>query len=108
MNNNKSNLLLFIKSDVFNIHWTNLIHRIDDSINSLNVNVSDTLGGQNHVVKVFIKYKKLYFLVPLSIRPVNAQTNLHIHTFSPKIGLSHIVCIKRIVFIYITCEGKRI
>ena len=31
-----------MKSDILNIHLTNLIHRIDDSINSLNVNFSDT------------------------------------------------------------------
>ena len=30
-----------MKSDILNIHLTNLIHRIDDSINGLNVNVSD-------------------------------------------------------------------
>ena len=33
-----------MKSDILNIHLTNSIHRIDDSINSLNVNVSDTEG----------------------------------------------------------------
>ena len=31
-----------MKSDILNIRLTNLIHRINDSINSLNVNVSDT------------------------------------------------------------------
>ena len=31
-----------MKSDILNIYLTNLVHRIDDSINSLNVNVSDT------------------------------------------------------------------
>ena len=30
-----------MKSDILNIHLTNFIHRIDDSINSLNINVSD-------------------------------------------------------------------
>ena len=30
-----------MKTDIINIHFTNLIYRIDDSINSLNVNVSD-------------------------------------------------------------------
>ena len=30
-----------MKSDFLNIHLT-LIHRFDDSINSLNVNISDT------------------------------------------------------------------
>ena len=29
-------------SDILNIHLTNLIHRIDDSINSLNVIFCDT------------------------------------------------------------------
>ena len=42
MKNNNSNSLFFMKSDILNIHLTNLIHRIDDSINGLNVNVSDT------------------------------------------------------------------
>ena len=38
-----------MKSDILNIHLTNLIDKIDDSIKSLNVNVSDTVkeGGQN-------------------------------------------------------------
>ena len=31
-----------MKSDILNIHLKKLIHRIDDSINGLNVNVSDT------------------------------------------------------------------
>ena len=31
-----------MKSDSLNIHLTNLIYIIDDNINSLNVNVSDT------------------------------------------------------------------
>ena len=31
-----------MKSDILNIHLTNLIHRIGDNISSLNVNVSDT------------------------------------------------------------------
>ena len=45
-----------MKSDILNIHLTNLIHRIYDSINSLCVNVSDTLGGQLHGVKVSMNY----------------------------------------------------
>ena len=32
----------FFKSDILNIHLTNLIHRNEDSMNSLNDNVSDT------------------------------------------------------------------
>ena len=32
MKNNNSNSLLFMKSDVLNIHLTNTIHRINDSI----------------------------------------------------------------------------
>ena len=31
-----------MKSDILNNNLTNLIHRIDNSINSLNVNVSDS------------------------------------------------------------------
>ena len=31
-----------MKSDILNIHLTNLIHRLGDSINSLNANVSGT------------------------------------------------------------------
>ena len=38
------------KSDILNIHLTNLIHRIDDSIDRLNVNVSDTLMGVKFTV----------------------------------------------------------
>ena len=30
-----------MKSDILNIYLTNLIQRIDDSINSMNANVSD-------------------------------------------------------------------
>ena len=40
-----------MKSDILNIHLTNLIHRIEDSFNSLNVNASDTKWGQRHGVK---------------------------------------------------------
>ena len=31
-----------MKSDILRIYLTNLIYKIDESINSLNVNVSDT------------------------------------------------------------------
>ena len=41
-----------MKSDILNNHLTHLIHIIDDSINSLNVNACYTLGGQIHGVKV--------------------------------------------------------
>ena len=30
----------FVKSDILTIHLTNLIHRIGDNINSLNVNIN--------------------------------------------------------------------
>ena len=43
----------FIKSDILNIHITNLIHRIADSFNSLNL-IRTCKGGQNHGVKVSI------------------------------------------------------
>ena len=36
-----------MKSDILNIHLANLIQRIDDSINSMNANVSDMKGGSN-------------------------------------------------------------
>ena len=42
---NNSNSLFFMKSDILNIHLTYLIYSIDDSINSLNVNVSRVKSG---------------------------------------------------------------
>ena len=45
--------LFFIKSDIRNMHLTNLIQRIDDSISSLTVNVE----GQIHGVKVEYLWK---------------------------------------------------
>ena len=60
-------LASFGAKDPFNAR-SSLIHRINDSINSLNVNVSETLGGQIHGVKVKkISILKIKFLVPLSI-----------------------------------------
>ena len=37
--NNNSNSLLFMKYDILNIHLTNLIHSIDDSINCLKLHL---------------------------------------------------------------------
>ena len=54
MENDNLNSLFFIKSDILNNYLTKKIHRIDDNINSLNDNVSDTCWGQIHEVKVFI------------------------------------------------------
>ena len=55
-----------MKSDVLNIHLTNAIHGIGDSINGLIVNVSDMQGSQLHDVKFSINStfpcKKLKFL----------------------------------------------
>ena len=57
MENNYSNTLFVLKSDILNIHLTNLIQRIDDSIDSLNDTVSDTQKGEKFMV---LKFHKIY------------------------------------------------
>ena len=71
MNNNNSNSLFFMKSDILNIHLINTIHKINDSIKNQSYTATNFVCSRNLVLSRG-HYGRMYrlFFTPLLLRAV--------------------------------------